>query len=125
MRRRSSRFAEVIYLDNEAAVAALREGAAELLASDANVTRVYLFGSLADGTATPESDADILVVVRRAGGRFFDRGDAYREHFARADIGVGLEIFVYTGREVDRMLAAGNDFIAAALTGALTLAERE
>ena len=52
----------VFWLDRIAAVEAVRSSAKRFAANDLSVRRVLLFGSLADGTATAASDADILVV---------------------------------------------------------------
>ncbi len=121
---KSSSSVEVIYLDNAAAVAALREAAGKLVDADDNVVRVCLFGSLADGSATPDSDADILIVVREAEGRFFDRGDEYKGYFNPAGLRIGTEIFVYTEAELERMNSTGNPFIKEVLATAEVLAER-
>jgi predicted nucleotidyltransferase len=56
--RQSSRF-----LDLEAARAELRTCAGRLMEDGDAVIAVHLFGSLATGTATPRSDADIVVEV--------------------------------------------------------------
>jgi len=114
---------EVTFLNNAAAVAALRTGAARLVAADANVVRVCLFGSLAAGKATPASDADVRVVVKEARGRWADRGDAYRGYFRAADVGVWVELFVYAEDELARMAAGGNDFIKTILAEAVVVAE--
>ena len=124
MPRASSTSAEVTFLDNAAAREALGAAARDLLAADANVEAVYLFGSLAAGRATPDSDADVLVVVKEATGRWFDRGDFYRERFLVAGPGLNVELFVYTRAELDRMKAAGNAFIAEMTTTAASLATR-
>jgi predicted nucleotidyltransferase len=125
MPRQSTDFVEVIYLDNAAAVAALKKTAEALIASNANVIRVYLFGSLAEGTATPESDADIMIIVREAEGRFFDRGDDYLKYFDRANLEIGIQFFVYTVEEIDSMLKSGNDFIKTVVASGLILSERK
>ena len=71
------------------------------------VGRVVLFGSVASDRAVPSSDADLLVVVRACDAPFLDRAALFREYFL--DLGVGVDLFVYTEREV----AAGNIPIAA------------
>ncbi|MBI4553820.1 MAG: nucleotidyltransferase domain-containing protein [Candidatus Latescibacteria bacterium] len=52
------------WLDRPAVIVALRRAAHRLRRERPDVEAVYLFGSLATGTATPRSDADILIVVR-------------------------------------------------------------
>jgi len=125
MPRQSSDFVEVIYLDNSAAVAGLKKTAEALVAFDDNVVRVFLFGSLAEGMATPESDADITIVVHKAEGRFFDRGDDYLKYFNRANLEIGIQLFVYTAEEIDGMLKSGNDFIKTVVASGLILSARK
>ena len=62
------------------------------------VTQVVLFGSVASDRAVPSSDADILVVVRDSDTPFLDRASLFRDYFA--DIGMGVDLFVYTQQEV-------------------------
>lgn len=62
------------------------------------VVQVVLFGSVASGRAVPSSDADILVVVRDSDTPFLDRAALFRDYFS--DIGVGVDLFVYTQQEV-------------------------
>ena len=71
------------------------------------VVRVVLFGSVASDRAVPSSDADLLVVVRACDTPFMDRAALFRGYFM--DLGIGVDLFVYTEREV----AAGNIPIAA------------
>jgi predicted nucleotidyltransferase len=71
------------------------------------VVRVVLFGSVASDRALPSSDADILVVVRDSDLPFIDRAGRFRDYFS--DIGVGVDLFVYTEQEV----AAGTIPLAA------------
>jgi len=71
------------------------------------VVRVVLFGSVACGRAVPSSDVDLLVVMRACDTPLLDRAALFREYFQ--DLGVGVDLFVYTEREV----AAGNIPIAA------------
>ncbi|MDE0218482.1 MAG: nucleotidyltransferase domain-containing protein [Spirochaetaceae bacterium] len=60
--------------------------------------QVVLFGSVASGRAVPSSDADILVVVRDSETPLLDRAALYRDYFT--DIGVGVDLFVYTRKEI-------------------------
>jgi len=115
---------EVIFLDNAAAVEKLENAAKALKKEDRNVLFISLFGSLAEGTATPESDADVIVVVREAEERFIDRGDEYREYFNEAGLDIAVELFVYQLDEFKRMAESGNDFIGEIIkTGVLLAGE--
>ncbi len=58
---------------------------------------IYLFGSCASGRIGPDSDLDLLVVVRESDLSFFERGAlAYR---ALRGLGVPVDVQVYTHAE--------------------------
>ncbi|MCI0587166.1 MAG: nucleotidyltransferase domain-containing protein [Planctomycetes bacterium] len=59
--------------------------------------RVVLFGSRAEGRAAPDSDADLLVVMRTA-LPFYERAAAIRDAIWPHDL--GLDLLVYTPEEV-------------------------
>jgi predicted nucleotidyltransferase len=52
------------YLNRESRIADLRAAAERARQRMPSIDRIILFGSLAKGSATPRSDADLLVVVR-------------------------------------------------------------
>jgi len=56
-------FASSRFVDRGAVIAALHECAERLKAQEPEAIAVYLFGSFAGGTATPHSDADVVVEV--------------------------------------------------------------
>ena len=58
-------FAEVRFIDREQVIRDLRRAVAEARARYPEIAKVYLFGSLVQGTWTADSDADLIVVVRR------------------------------------------------------------
>lgn len=61
--------------------------------------RIYLFGSAASGTVTPDSDVDLMVVLPESSLGFYERGAlAYR---ALRDIDVPIDVMVYTRAEFD------------------------
>ena len=62
--------------------------------------KVIAFGSRARGDAGPDSDLD-LVVVERGGGSLAERG--LRVGAALGDVGVGVDLVVYTPEEYDRL----------------------
>lgn len=66
MRSVFTTFASSRFVDREAVVEALRECAQALKTRRGEVVAVHLFGSFADGTATPRSDADIVVEIADA-----------------------------------------------------------
>ena len=61
--------------------------------------KIILFGSHARGTATPESDVDLLVVTDRPGSR---RQQAVAIDLALADIRVAKDVLVVGAEELDR-----------------------
>ena len=69
----SSNFAEVRFLDRQAVLNDLRRAAAQARAEHPDVARVLLFGSLVRGNWTADSDADLIVVVRRDFADMFER----------------------------------------------------
>ena len=68
----SSNFAEVRFIEREQVIRDLRRAVAEAKALYPEIATVYLFGSLVQGTWTADSDADLMVVVRRDIKSFYD-----------------------------------------------------
>lgn len=60
-----SNSAEVRFIDREQVLRDLRRAVAEAKARHPEIVAVYLFGSLAQGTWTADSDADLFIVVRK------------------------------------------------------------
>ncbi len=100
--------APVTFLDVPRAVEAVRAAAIRLRATDPGVVAVILFGSLADGTATPRSDADVLVVLREDGRRVLDRIPDYTRPFE--DLDLSVQVLPWTRGELERRLAEGDRF---------------
>ena len=98
---------KVFWLDRNLLKSRIRRAAKNLSREHEAVVRVVLFGSVASDRALPSSDADILVVVRDSDLPFIDRAGRFRDYFS--DIGVGVDLFVYTEQEV----AAGTIPLAA------------
>lgn len=100
-------------LDLDAVLAALRQWAGTL-ARLPEVRRVVLIGSLAHGTWSTRSDADVVVVVdeHTAEGEL-----RYRPSGA---LGIGLDLFVRTDDEI----AAMGERFAAEVAAGLLLFER-
>lgn len=89
---------KVFWLDRHLALERTIQAARKLCLANPTVLRVILFGSLAEGTALPSSDADILIVVKNSNLRLIDRAEQYRAYFG--DIGLGIDLFVYTEAEI-------------------------
>ena len=107
IQKRSCGSVKVFWLDRNLLKSRIRRAARNLSRDHEEVVRVVLFGSVASDRALPSSDADILVVVRDIDLPFIDRAGRFRDHFA--DIGVGVDLFVYTEQEI----AAGTIPLAA------------
>jgi len=97
IQKRSYGSVKVFWLDRDRAVSLLRERAERLVRERKDVLAVILFGSLAEGRATPGSDADILILLRSSDVRFIDRSLVFSSYFDHA--GMPVEIFCYTEEE--------------------------
>ena len=117
VRDRSSTSVRVFWLDRPGILRRLRAAAETLHQSHPEIERIILFGSLARGDAVPGSDADLLLVLRNSDRAFRERAGEYRI----ADIGVGVDIFAYTHRELAEMLDGGNAFVAQAMREGILL----
>ena len=89
---------KAFWLDRNLLKSRIKKAVTKLSHENESVTKVVLFGSVASDRALPSSDADILVVVRDTDTPFLDRPNLYRDYFS--DIGVGVDLFVYTQQEV-------------------------
>ena len=98
IRKQSFGTVKVFWLDRSLLKSRIRQAVRNLSRQHEEVVQVVLFGSVASGRAVPSSDADILVVVRDTETPLLDRAVLYRDHFT--DIGVGVDLFVYTSAEV-------------------------
>ncbi len=64
------------------------------------VKQVILFGSIAEDRGIPSSDVDILIIVSESQQKFLDRAVYFKKFFE--DIGLGVDLFVYTEEEVKK-----------------------
>ena len=98
IRKQSFGTVKVFWLDRSLLKSRIMQAARSLSRDHEDVVQVVLFGSVASGRAVPSSDADILVVVRDSNTPFLDRAVLFRDYFT--EIGVGVDLFVYTQEEV-------------------------
>jgi predicted nucleotidyltransferase len=75
------------------------------------VLQAYLFGSYARGDADELSDLDLILVVD-TDERFVQRAAAFDDLY---EIGLALEIMVYTPAEFEAMRAEERPFLTSAL----------
>ena len=83
---------------------------------------IILFGSHARGTAGPESDADLLVVMPVAGSK---RRQAARIDLALAGIGLSKDVILVTPEEVERYRDVAGTIIYPAVREGKVLYERQ
>lgn len=83
--------------------------------------RIILFGSYARGTAGPDSDADLLVVMRVEGSR---RRKAVEMERALAGIGLPKDLIPATPEEVERDRELPGTLIRPALQEGIVLYDR-
>ena len=98
IRKQSFGTVKVFWLDRSLLKSRIMQAVTKLSREHEAVVQVVLFGSVACDRAIPSSDADILVVVRESDTPFLDRASLFRGYFS--DIGVGVDLFVYTQQEV-------------------------
>lgn len=99
IQKRSYGSVKVFWLDKNLLMKRLQQAARRIRATNANVEKVILFGSLAEDKATAFSDADILIVVKDSMKRFIDRSIDFVPYFQ--NIGVEVDLFVYTRKEIE------------------------
>ena len=113
----SSSSAEVRFIDRDQVIRDLRQAVAEAKSRSPEVTKVYLFGSLVQGTWTADSDADLIVVVRR------EFKDSFRERacYQIRVNSIPTDTLVYSESEFDRLASDPESFLAQNLPSALEL----
>ena len=122
MPNRSLNTAPVTFLDSRAVVDRLTAAARQLCAQHSNVVAVVLFGSLARGTATPGSDADLLVVLRADARRMLDRIPEFTQPFESP--GLSVQVLPWTEAELQRRRERADPFAREVLeTGVLLAGE--
>jgi hypothetical protein len=112
----SSTSAAVRFLDRELVLACLREAVRHAQARHPEISRVLLVGSFARGNWTADSDADLVVIVRREFGNRSER--ARYQIFTPA---IPTDSLVYSESEFARLTAAPGGMLADALTSAIEL----
>jgi predicted nucleotidyltransferase len=107
---------EVRFIDRGQVIADLRRAVAEAKAQYPEITAVYLFGSLVQGTWTADSDADLFVVVRRSFQSFSEscRYQIY-SHFIPTDS------LVYSETDFERLRQDPSSLVGSNLPSAIEL----
>ncbi len=112
-----SNFAEVRFLDYDQILCDLRQAVSEAKAAHPEIVRVLLFGSLVQGNWTADSDADLVVVVRREFPDFLGSRSPY-QIFARL---IPTDSLVYSEREFEQMSRDPENILAQNLPTAVQL----
>ena len=94
---------------------------AERIAQRFHPEKIVLFGSHATGTAGPDSDADLLVVMNCRGSK---REKAIEVDVAVSDIGMAKDIIVMTPADAKRLRGVPGTITSMALSEGRTLYER-
>jgi predicted nucleotidyltransferase len=103
----------------------LIESMAAAIVQEVKPQRVYLFGSCARGTPTPDSDVDFLVVEEEAFGCDRRRWSELRRiRRALRPFRVPKDILVYSREEFDKWQSSANHIIASAVREGRLLYER-
>jgi len=108
--------AEVRFIDRDQVICDLRRAAAEAKVRYPEIAKVYLFGSLVRGTWTADSDADLIVVVRRE-FRAFSESCPYQIYAPS----IPTDSLVYSEADFERLKSEPGSFLAQNLPGALEL----
>jgi predicted nucleotidyltransferase len=120
MRRSSSNSAGADYLDRARRVGDLREAVRRAASRVPSVRRAVLFGSLARGVPTPQSDADLLIVVETS--QHAQPRDRVPELLgAMSPLPCPIDMFVLTSDEVDAAHKRGDPLVREALAAGIDL----
>ena len=112
-----SSFAEVRFLDYNQVLSDLRQAVREAKAGHPEIVKVLLFGSLVQGNWTADSDADLIVVVRREFPDFLGSRAPY-QIFTPA---IPTDSLVYSEQEFEQMSADPESLLARNLAAAIEL----
>jgi predicted nucleotidyltransferase len=116
MPERSSDFAEVRFIDREEVIGDLRQAVAEAKARYPEIVKVFLFGSFVQGNWTADSDADLIIVVRKEFKDFFE---SCRYHIYTKS--VPTDSLVYSESEFEKLARNPESFLAQNLLSAIEL----
>jgi poly(A) polymerase Pap1 len=108
--------AEVRFIDYERAMQNIRKAVAEAKAAHPEIVRVFLFGSLTQGTWTADSDADLIVVVRKELTDFSSRSPYHI--FVE---GIATDSLVRSENEFQEQSQDPSSFLASSLLAAIEL----
>ena len=97
-------------------LADIRRAVAEAKATHPEIVKVYLFGSLVEGNWTADSDADLMVIVRKEFPDLLSRADY---HITVKSI--ATDTVVYSESEFEKLAQDPTSFLAQNLRNAIEL----
>jgi hypothetical protein len=109
--------AEVRFLDYDEILRDLRQAVVEAKGAHPEIIKVLLFGSLVEGNWTADSDADLIVVVRRE-FEDFHKSRAPYQIFSRL---IPTDSLVYSETEFRGLSGDPDSFLAQNLPSAIEL----
>jgi predicted nucleotidyltransferase len=109
LQRRSFDSVEIISIDRDEVLDALREIAAQIRMERPDVAEVRVFGSIARGDQIGTSDVDVLIVVHDDG--VGDSMEQIRSFYPYFDLPVGVDLLVFSQEQLARRLQAGDPFV--------------
>jgi hypothetical protein len=108
--------AEVRFIDYDRTLQNVRKAVAEAKAARPEIVKVFLIGSLAQGTWTADSDADLIVVVRKGLTDFSSRSP-----FHIFVDGIATDSLVYSEGEFEKQSRDPSSFLAGNLLSAIEM----
>lgn len=100
---------KIVSVDYDALIKTLKRSTYAIKEKDPLVIKIFLFGSFTKGNFTPESDIDILIILKQTDRPFLQRRDQYFDFFK--DIPFDCNILAYTEAEIKKMVQDNNLFI--------------
>ena len=107
---------EVRFIDRDQVIRELRRAVAEAKLRYPEIIKVFLFGSMVQGNWTADSDADLIVVVRKNFSSFSD--SVPYQIYAKS---IPTDSLVYSESDFGRMASDPESFLAQNLRSAIEL----
>ena len=104
----AERDVEVRFIDRDQVLRDLRHAVAEAKCMHPEIVKVYLFGSLVKGNWTADSDADLIVLVRKEFPDYVLSRSAY-QIFTPS---IPTDTLVYSEREFEQLRADPSSLVA-------------
>jgi len=101
--------AKIISLNKEIVLREIKKIAKKIKKEEkGNILDIIIFGSIAKNNYTGTSDVDIVIILKESDLNFIERIIKYRKYF---DLDIGVDLFVYTFSEFEKMKRENNFFI--------------